>query len=677
MLTFKQWLQTKLTPPLIGVGLILLLAQIFFIFLLFRVNKQKQIDIIERFVSISREAMSIHQSNLLDQMAAIALDETNAKVILLCTEKEAVVWSYPITLSNCKIPKQKWTRISEKSIFSNQLYPKVLILFPLLPDKRLLITISLIVLCIILNGFFLLWRIKYIITTDLYLPSQKMHEVNVKFSIQEFRIFYEELHKLRLQEKLQAADAAIGQITAQVAHDIKSPLAALSMLFKDMYDKIPEAERIAIRSSVKRIQDIVNNLSHMKERTKEESIVQTVNSTNRVELLSSLTESVVSEKRTQYRDRQDVLIEEHFDESSYGAFAAIDTVEFKRVISNLINNAVEALDTKGTVTISLAATATENIITITDTGTGIPPERLTKLATRGTTFGKKDGSGLGLAHARETLEKWQGNMSISSTVGVGTKVALTFKRAQSPAWFLPRIVINPRMKVLLLDDDQSIHDIWKARLRDYDLADGDIELLHFTTARSFSAWYDKQRFPKCLLLSDYELIGEPETGLDVIEKYYIGRDSILVTSHCEEEAIQKRCEKLGVRLLPKGLAYLVPIEVHVREAYDAIYIGNNNMQQMHWKLSAQEYNKEVRYYYNVKHFIHEAKTLDRNIPLYIEEEFLEGDVLHDLNKAVTQYGFSNIYMITKNQTKLPTLSWITQMTTTTPPWNKPKCDNFP
>ncbi len=474
--------------------------------------------------------------------------------------------------------------------------------------------------------------------------------------------------RLEEEKRSKVVSERLIEIAAQVAHDIKSPLAALTMMIAKMSQKIPEAERISLRSSAKRIQDIVNNLSQMKERTIETALPKIGSKPSRVELLSSLTENVISEKRTQYRDRQGVVIEEHFDESSYGAFAAIEPVEFKRVISNLVNNAVEALKDTGTVTISLSATKTDVILAIADTGQGIPRDRIDTVFDRGVSFDKKHGSGLGLAHAQETMEKMKGCIRIESEVGIGTTVTLVFKRAESPAWFLPSIMVNPRTNILILDDDQSIHDIWKTRFRDYDLADGDIRLLHFTTARSFSEWYKAQRFPKCLILSDYELIGEPETGLDVIEKHSIGRESILVTSHCEDSVIQKRCETLGVRLLPKGLAYLVPIEVHLREVYDAIFIGRDNSLELHWKLSAQEHNKEVCYYSRAEDFVLDAKTIDRNVPVYIGERVSEDQYIHTLYRAITDYGFTKVFVTADDPDKIHLLPWITGVIDKNPPW---------
>ena len=66
---------------------------------------------------------------------------------------------------------------------------------------------------------------------------------------------------------------------------------------------------------------------------------------------------------------------------------------------------------------------------------------------------------------------------------------------------------------------------------------------------------------KTLFLVDYELLGQNVTGLDLVEGLSIERRSVLVTSRFDEEGIRGRCDKIGLKLIPKGMAGLVPIYV--------------------------------------------------------------------------------------------------------------------
>ncbi|MBI4237175.1 MAG: hypothetical protein HY696_02000 [Deltaproteobacteria bacterium] len=95
------------------------------------------------------------------------------------------------------------------------------------------------------------------------------------------------------------------------------------------------------------------------------------------------------------------------------------------------------------------------------------------------------------------------------------------------------------------------------------LAQHEIRVQHFSSGTEARRWCQQQRLDQTVFLCDYELIGEPNYGLDLIQELGVQACAILVTSHYEEPHVQQRCAALGVRLIPKGLAGLVPIEVAV------------------------------------------------------------------------------------------------------------------
>lgn len=62
------------------------------------------------------------------------------------------------------------------------------------------------------------------------------------------------------------------------------------------------------------------------------------------------------------------------------------------------------------------------------------------------------------------------------------------------------------------------------------------------------------RVHRCL-----QLLGQNENGLDLIESLQLGSRAILVSSRFEEKAIVDRVKWLDVKMIPKGLAHIVPI----------------------------------------------------------------------------------------------------------------------
>jgi signal transduction histidine kinase len=98
--------------------------------------------------------------------------------------------------------------------------------------------------------------------------------------------------------------------------------------------------------------------------------------------------------------------------------------DLKNIISNLINNSAEAMDQNGFISVSLEKEDENLLLEIRDNGKGIPKEILPQLMQEGASFGKKDGNGLGLYHAKKSIESWGGQIQIRSTVGVGTTVSI-------------------------------------------------------------------------------------------------------------------------------------------------------------------------------------------------------------------------------------------------------------
>lgn len=354
--------------------------------------------------------------------------------------------------------------------------------------------------------------------------------------------------------------AALYDFARQIAHDIRGPLAALDMEIGSV-TQLPEGSRVLIRSIVARIHDIANDL--VSKKATPPSLEQPMSSEETsIQLLSGLMEGIVTEKRGQHRGRIGLEIRSVNDASSYGLFANIKIHEFKRALSNLIDNSVEAIGRTGQVTVGARLETDQVVVYVKDNGKGIPEEIIPKLAQRDKTFGKEKGTGLGLYQVRISVESWGGTISISSQVGAGTTIELFLPSASAPEWFVSTIDITSPATVVVLDDDPSIHQIWNRRLAATTDENSDIALLHFSSPEEILRWHrEESNGGNVLYLIDYELTGYETTGLDIIENLGITDQAILVTSRHEESPIVERCGNLQTRMIPKGLAGFVPIDI--------------------------------------------------------------------------------------------------------------------
>jgi signal transduction histidine kinase len=109
---------------------------------------------------------------------------------------------------------------------------------------------------------------------------------------------------------------------------------------------------------------------------------------------------------------------------SYEGDLDLDLPRFTRVLCNLIKNAREAMPRGGILTLTLEKVGCEILLRVCDTGSGMPPEILSKVFEPFVTHGKSHGTGLGMAIAKSTVEAHGGKISVSSSEGRGTSVEI-------------------------------------------------------------------------------------------------------------------------------------------------------------------------------------------------------------------------------------------------------------
>lgn len=492
------------------------------------------------------------------------------------------------------------------------------------------------------------------------------------------------------------------ELSQQVAHDIRSPLTALNMVMGSTKE-LPEDKRILIRNAVHRINDIANNLLEKRKSSLSESetnsriaistltetqskvgilnaLSKSIQSTNRmdVHLLSTLIDMIVSEKRTQYRNKINVHIEADLDEA-YGLFARLDAYEFQRVLSNLINNSVESfvLD-KGEVKISVRGYTDKVVVVILDNGKGIPEPILTQLGTKGITYGKEgsdSGHGLGIVHAKNVIESMGGQFEIRSRLGEGTMVNLTLPRMIAPNWFVEKINLKSSFQLVSVDDDISIHQIWSGRLKSLRISDC-VQHISFTSTVNFVGWMQNQKLNKnyeisnFLFLIDFEFLNESVNGLELIESLKIANQSILISSRYEESKIRDKCNRLGLRLIPKSMAGLVPITVDDQKEiqdktkeiicdFDAILIDDDSLVHMSWNLFAVENNKKYKTFYTVTDFLKVKADYEQTTPIYIDSNLADNIKGEEVSKEIYSAGFKNIFIATGYEaSSIPNYPWI-------------------
>lgn len=115
-----------------------------------------------------------------------------------------------------------------------------------------------------------------------------------------------------------------------------------------------------------------------------------------------------------------------------GLQVTVNRTRIEQILVNLIVNAVDAIgDLLGTITIDVRPSGDEKrvVCTVSDTGSGIPADQLDKIFLPFFTTKPEDrGTGLGLPVAREIVQSYGGNLTVSSTVGSGTTFTFDLPR---------------------------------------------------------------------------------------------------------------------------------------------------------------------------------------------------------------------------------------------------------
>lgn len=270
-------------------------------------------------------------------------------------------------------------------------------------------------------------------------------------------------------------EATLGKMSVQIAHDIRSPLAALNMNIKNILFLIPDANARLMQSATKRISDIASELLVTYKRNQRTNIATSEFTNNlKDQSISLMINSIILEKNIQYHEKQISLDVDYKDESAY-SFIKVNPIEFKRSLSNIINNGIEAISNHGKISLTVCTMSDILILTIEDTGTGITQEMIDKLLSKNnkTITSKQDGHGLGFLHTKEFIRNSNGTIDIKSSIGVGTKIIISLP-TNRPEFIHPSIHLNNRDIVIIHALKSELADMLTQRINSLTTTPGDI-----------------------------------------------------------------------------------------------------------------------------------------------------------------------------------------------------------
>jgi two-component system sensor histidine kinase AtoS len=233
-----------------------------------------------------------------------------------------------------------------------------------------------------------------------------------------FNTMADRLAKLQEEVKRQERQAMFGRVAAGLVHDLSHPIQNIGnstrlILREDLDAESREMFRRTIERELATLKRFMDDLRHVVKPKPIERFAMDINGS-----VAEIVESMRGEG-----DRNGITVDAQYAEGPLVIEG--DRFALGRVYRNLITNAIQATEPGGRVTIATSRVGDRVEVTVADTGSGIPAERLSAIFDDFVTT-KRRGLGLGLAISKRIVEQLNGTIAVESEVGRGTAFTLRF-----------------------------------------------------------------------------------------------------------------------------------------------------------------------------------------------------------------------------------------------------------
>jgi signal transduction histidine kinase len=215
------------------------------------------------------------------------------------------------------------------------------------------------------------------------------------------------------------------KFVSTASHEFRTPLATMlssAELLEHYPDGLSPAEKLnllqTIQSGAKRMSEMIDDVLTL---GRVESGVLRLNA-GRMNL-SELCRTVASEFRIAQGKQHVITLDDRFDRTD----VELDEKLLRHILNNLLSNAVKYSPPGSEVTLSLTRRNEQAVIEVQDHGIGIPPQdqpRLFESFHRASNVENRPGTGLGLAIVKKSVELHRGDISVTSSVGIGTRITV-------------------------------------------------------------------------------------------------------------------------------------------------------------------------------------------------------------------------------------------------------------
>lgn len=664
-MTINQWFQKMFYIPLFLVMFILTAFFSFLIIMTLKNQRQITIDNLDKLV-VNNIILGVQQSNrsLVESSITTSIRNLGVKEVLYCID-DKVIFSNK-GKQTCKANlSTNWNEIVTTFNLPGYSGHKIFFLIPRYEVSNELIYVLILTFLASAAIFILNQNIKKYLIRDILKPIEN----NFLFSSNSVEII--ELKNIGNNLKLINESKAKNEISRQVAHDIRSPLTALNILLNETTtpNEIIENSTI-ISSAVKRINTIANDLL----KTSEINIFNKKSDDTLIEL-NSVTSHLLEEKKVEFRHLSSLKIK--FTSSSSFLLSEMPESDLKRVLSNLINNAIEAIKSESIkIDVNIKSDSSFCYITISDNGVGIDSSLMEKLnsqlqITTKSLLSSKSGCGIGVLSSHQTLSKVNGRLTYSKNDIAGTIATITLPKLKCQNTFADRLAItNPNKTLIVIDDDESIYKLWEEK---FNALNSNLKVKYLNSPEQFQDYLNQAHLDDIgLILCDNRFANSNITGLDLLSTLKLNVPTYLVTTQVDSKSIIERTESLNIKIIPKAL--LPKLQLHTNDEVilkqvDAILIDDDE-QLIHaiWNYQAERMNKKLLCFKSFNSFKNSKINFNKSTPIYIDRQLGDDESGDEVAKTLNDNGFMNLFLATGDPSGLAQLSFLKGVVGKHPPW---------
>jgi signal transduction histidine kinase len=245
---------------------------------------------------------------------------------------------------------------------------------------------------------------------------------NFNHMMQQLRESREEIERLHCTQMSRAEHlATLGELATGLAHEIRNPLAGIAgvieIIGRDLPSTSPARAVVKdVRLEIAQINRILTDLLETARPHPPQICRSNLNTTVEHAVMLARQQVLSKPIRIELQKAPDLAEVEH------------DSDQIHQVLLNLLLNAVQAMESAGTVRVEIGLRDDYASIVVSDTGRGISPQHISNIFRPFYTT-KGNGTGLGLSLARRIVEEHHGRIEVSSVVGKGSKfeVVLPFQ----------------------------------------------------------------------------------------------------------------------------------------------------------------------------------------------------------------------------------------------------------